>query len=74
MNNIRSLPQLPDNIVLCTVDAVGLYPNNPYEEGLPALGKRLDNRMEKYFSSYTLCDLAELVLKNNVFKFVKKTH
>ena len=74
MNNIRSLPQLPDNTVLCTVDAVGLYPNNPYEEGLPALRKRLDNRMEKYFSSYTLCDLAELVLKNNVFKIVKKNH
>ena len=29
--------------------------------------------MEKYISSDTLCDLAEVVLKNNFFKFDKKT-
>ena len=29
--------------------------------------------MEKYISSDTLCDLAEVVLKNNIFKFGKKT-
>ena len=28
--------------------------------------------MEKYISSDTLCDLAEVVLKDNVFKFGKK--
>ena len=65
---LRSLPKLPDNIILCTVDVVGLYSNIPHEEGLSALRKRLDNRMEKYISSCTLCDLAEVVLKNNIFK------
>ena len=73
LNKLRSLPKLPDNIILCTVDVVGLYPNIPHEEGLSALRKRLDNRMEKYISSDTLCDLAEVVLKNNIFKFGKKT-
>ena len=29
--------------------------------------------MEKYISSYSLCDRAEAVLKNNVFKIGKKT-
>ena len=29
--------------------------------------------MEKYISSDTLCDLAEVVLKNNFLKFCKKT-
>ena len=29
--------------------------------------------MEKYISIDTLCDLAEVVLKNNIFKFGKKT-
>ena len=29
--------------------------------------------MEKYISSDTLCDLAEVVLKNNILKFGKKT-
>ena len=28
--------------------------------------------MEKYISHDTLCDLAEIVLKNNIFKFSKK--
>ena len=73
LNKLRSLPKLPDNIILCTVDVVGLYPNIPHEEGLSALRKRLDNRMEKYISSDTLCDLAEVVLKNNFLKFCKKT-
>ena len=73
LNELLSLPKLPDNIILCTIDAVGLYPNIPHEEGLSTLMKRLDNRMEKYISSDTLCDLAEVLLKNNTFKFGKKT-
>ena len=72
LNKLRSLPKLPDNIILCTVDVVGLYPNIPHEEGLSALRKRLDNRMEKYISSDTLCNVAEVVIKNNILKFVKK--
>ena len=69
MSKLRSLPKLPDNIVLCMVD-VGLYPNIPHDEGFR---KWLDNWMEKYISSDKLCDLVEIVLKNNIFKFGKKT-
>ena len=72
LNKLRSLPELPSDIILCTVDVVGLYPNIPHEDGLSALRKRLDNRKEKYISTDTLCDLAEVVLKNNIFKFSKK--
>ena len=67
LNKLRSLPKLASNIILCTVDVVGLYPNIPHEEGLFALRKRLDNQLEKYISSDTLCDLAEVVLKSNIF-------
>ena len=28
---LRPLPNLPDGIILCTVDVVGLYPNIPHE-------------------------------------------
>ena len=73
LNKLCSLPKLPGHIILCTVDVVELYPNIPHEEGLSALRKRLDNRMERYISRDTLCDLAEVVLKNNIFKFGKKT-
>ena len=67
LNKLHSLPKLPGNIILCTVDLVDLYPNILHEEGLSSLMKRLDNQMEKYVSSDTLCDLAEVVLKNDFF-------
>ena len=73
LNKLRSLPKLLGNIILCMVDVFGLYPNIPYEKGLPALMKRLNKRMEKCISSDILCDLAEVVLKNNSFKFGEKT-
>ena len=59
--------------ILCSVDFVGLYPNNPHDEGLSALQKRLELRREKKVSTSTLVELAEIVLKNNVFTFGKKT-
>ena len=48
LNKLRSLPKLPDNIILCTVDVAGLYQNISHEEDLFAFRKRLDNRIEKY--------------------------
>ena len=63
LKKLRSLPELPDRIILCTMDAVGLYPNIPHEEGLSALRKWLESWKEKYFSNDTIIDLAEEVLK-----------
>ena len=34
---IKSLGQLPEEAILCTIDVVGLYPNIPHEEGLASL-------------------------------------
>ena len=31
VHKVRSLAKLPGNIILCTVDVVGLYPNIPHE-------------------------------------------
>ena len=73
LKKLRSLPNLPDDIILCTVDVVGLYPNIPHEEGLSALRKRLDLRQEKDVTTSTLVELAEVVLKNNIFTFKEKT-
>ena len=55
------------------MDVVGLYPNIPHEEGLSVLRRRLETRKEKYVSTDTIIDLAEVVLKNNIFTFGKKT-
>ena len=70
--NLRLLPNLPDDIILCTVDVVGLYLNIPHNEGLPSLRKRLDLKQEKDVTTSTLKELAEVVLKNNIFTFKEK--
>ena len=41
LRKMASLPPLPDDIILCTIDVVGLYPNIPHDEGLIALRKSL---------------------------------
>ena len=73
LNKLRSLLKVLDNIIVCTVDVVGLHQNIPHEEDQPALRKRLDNQMEKHISSDALCDLVEVVFKNNISKFGEKT-
>ena len=73
LKKLHSLPKLPDDIILCTMDVVGLCPNIPHEVGLSALRKKLETRNEKYVSTDTIIDLAEVVLKNNIFTFGKKT-
>ena len=73
LKKLRFLPNLPDGIILCTMVVVGLYPNIPHGEGLSVLSKRLETQKEKYVSTYNIIDLAEAVLKNNIFVFGKKT-
>ena len=49
------------------MDVVGLYPNMPNGEGLASLYKFLETRENKQISSDTLAELAEIVLKNNIW-------
>ena len=44
---LRSLTNLPNDIILCSVDVVGLYPNIPHDECLSVLQKRLELKREK---------------------------
>ena len=67
LRKIASLPPLPDDIILCTIDVVGLYPNI-LQEGLIELRKSLESREDKTISIGTLMDLAERILKNNIFE------
>ena len=68
LRKMASLPALPDDIILCTIDVVGLYPNIPHDEGLIALRKSLESRENKTISTDSLIDLADCVLKNNIFE------
>ena len=71
LRKIKSLGQLPEGAILCTIDVVG--PNIPHEEGLASLRRFLDARTEKKVKTETLVELAEIVLKNNIFHFNGKT-
>ena len=71
-NRLRSLGKLPQGAILCTADVVGLYPNIPHSEGLTSLRRVLEMRNNKQISSGTFIELAEIVLKNNIFNSMKK--
>ena len=69
LSKLASLLPLPDDVILCTIHVVGLYPNIPYDEGLIAMRKALDLRKDKRFSTESLIELAECVLKNKIFEY-----
>ena len=72
-NKIKKLGSLLDGAILSTMDVVGPYPNIPHGEGLASLRRSLETRDNKQISSDTLTELAEVVLKNNIFEFDEKT-
>ena len=65
---MANLSPLPDDVILCTIDVVGLYPNIPHDEGLIAMRKALDLRKDQRTLTESLIELAECVLKNNIFE------
>ena len=71
LKTIANLPPLADDLILCTIDVVVLYPNIPHDEGLIAIRKALDTRKDKTILTDSLIELAECVLKNNIFEYNK---
>ena len=52
LKKLSNLPVLPDNVILCTIDVVGLYPNIPHEEGLAAIKEQLiKERINQYLQN-----------------------
>ena len=74
MRKIKELGQLSEETILSTIDVVFLYTNIPYDEGLAFLKNFLNSRVDKKVTADTLIELAELVLKNNLFQFSDKTY
>ena len=68
LKKITNLPPLPDDLILCTIDVVCLHLNIPHEEGLIAIRKVLGTRKDKTISIDSLIELAERVLKINIFE------
>ena len=57
-----------EDIILCTIDVVGLYPNIPHKNGLVIMRKSLDAREDKTVLTDSLIELEECILKNNIFE------
>ena len=70
LKKIANLPPFPDDLILCTIDVVGLYPNIPHEEVFIAI-EALDTRKDKTISADSLTELPECDLKNNIFEHDK---
>ena len=60
----RDLSDLTQDSIICTIDVVDLYPSIP-NEGLRFLRNVLEKRSNKNVCTYTLIELAELVLLNS---------
>ena len=65
---VNELRDLPDDFILCTIDAVGLYLNIPHKQGLEATQNALDKQEDQTILTDNLILLVECVLKNNVFE------
>ena len=61
LEKIANLPPLPDDLILCTIDVVRLYPSVAHEENLIAIRKAVDTRKDQ--TILTLIELAECVPK-----------
>ena len=68
LSKLASLPPLADDVIMCSIDVVGLYPNILHDEGLIEVRKVLDLRKDKIISTESLTELAECVLKNSIFE------
>ena len=72
LRKLDTLASLLEDIILCTIDFVGLYPNIPHEDGLVTMRKLLDAREDKTVMTDSqeseIIELVECVLKNNIFE------
>ena len=73
LSKLKSSGKLPQGAPLCTINVVGVCPNISQSEGLTSFRRFLELRDNEQISSDALIELAEIVLKKNIFDFDKKT-
>ena len=69
---VQNMVKIPQDSILVTADAVGLYPSIPHNATLKAVKDALDCRQNKKIHTNMLVKMAELVLTNNYFEFGQK--
>ena len=65
---------LPDNVILCTLDVTSLYTNIPNQEGISAVRQQLSHHRHpsENPTNHSICELLRLVLTCNNFQFDNK--
>ena len=66
---LQSIPPLPHDTILFTMDVVGVYSNIPHEDGLDACHTFLDRRSDHQLPTGDVINLARMVLKLNAFAY-----
>ena len=69
MKNLKDLGSVPQNKLLVTVDALGLYPSISHQGELEALSIKLEQQEDKKIPSEDLLEMVQFVLKSNYFEF-----
>ena len=69
IHKINAIGSIPAGALLVTIDVVALYPSIPHSDGLRALREFLTERHLPTSVVSGICEMAELVLKKNVFEF-----
>ena len=71
LHKLGQIGEVPEGVILCKIDVVGLYPHIPHIEGLEALKEAfstLEGQVESEQQGSLIEDIlsfAELVLKSN---------
>ena len=72
LDKTKNLSSIPENAILVTAVAVGLYPSMVHKAGLRALKKVLDKQGKKSICTVNLAKTAGFVLKNNFFEYISQ--
>ena len=72
LRQLQSLPPLPPEAILFTMDVVGLYNNIPHDDGLKACETMLERRLVKVPPTSDIVQLARHVLELNAFQYQTK--
>ena len=74
LNQLFTLPQLPENCYLVTADVVSLYTNIPHNEGIEAVIQKISSNRESLPQdtppNATIRILLQFILTFNVFEFL----
>ena len=62
LNKLNNIGQLPNGVLLVTVDVTSLYTNIPHKDGIQACSDFLERRTNPTIKTTRLCDLIELIL------------